>query len=251
MRNAIRNKRVQESIQRFRCGFLQSGREKLFNVLPARELARAVQEEVGVWRDRLYPPLVARLGKRVGERLEGASAAGWKWRGRPVKIVDGTTVTMPDTEENQARYPRHGKQKPGLGFPIARLVALVSLGCGVVLNWAMGPCKGKKTGEDALFRLLYGSPVKGDIVLADRYHCGYFTVAVLHLMGVDVLTLQHARRVTEFRHGRRLGKHDSLGGLEAPGAPGVDGAGALCPNARRTRVARGEGCAVGPGEHTH
>jgi hypothetical protein len=252
---------------------LQSGREKLFNVLPAQELARAVQEEVGVWRDRRYAPLVAlrlfveqvlhtdhacqdvvvryaservaqgeaqvslstgpycnarqrlplalveRLGKRVGERLEGGSTAGWRWRGRPVKIVDGTTVTMPDTEENQARYPQHGVQKPGLGFPIARLVALVSLGCGAVLNWAMGPCKGKQTGEDALLRLLYGSLVKGDIVLADCYHCSYFTVAVLYLMGVDVLTRQHARRVTDFRRGKRLGKRDHLVVWERPARP--------------------------------
>lgn len=273
MRNANRNERVQESIKRFRCGFLQSGRDKLFNVLPAQELARAVQEEVGVWRDRRYAPLVAlrlfveqvlhtdhacqdvvvryaservaqgeaqvslssgpycnarqrlplglveRLGKSVGERLEGGSTAGWRWRGRPVKIVDGTTVTMPDTEENQARYPQHGVQKRGLGFPIARLVALVSLGCGAVLNWAMGPCQGKQTGEDALLRLLYGSLVKGDIVLADCYHCSYFTVAVLYLMGVDVLTRQHARRVTDFRRGKRLGKGDHLVVWKCPARP--------------------------------
>lgn len=273
MRNANRNERGQESIRRFRCSFLQSGREKLFNVLPTQELVRAVQEEVGVWRDRRYAPLVAlrlfveqvlhtdhacqdvvvryaservaqgeaqvslssgpycnarqrlplalveRLGKSVGERLEGGSAAGWRWRGRPVKIVDGTTVTMPDTEENQARYPQHGVQKPGLGFPIARLVALVSLGCGAVLNWAMGPCKGKQTGEDALWRLLYGSLVKGDIVLADCYHCSYFTVAVLYLMGVDVLTRQHARRVTDFRRGKRLGKRDHLVVWRCPARP--------------------------------
>ena len=273
MKNAIRNKRAQESIRRFRCGFLQSGREKLFNVLPAQELARAVHEEVGVWRDRLYSPLVAlrlfveqvlhadpacqdvvvryaservaqgeapvslstgpycnarlrlplklveRLGKRVGERLEGASATGWRWRGRAVKIVDGTTVTMPDTPDNQARYPQHGVQKSGLGFPIARLVALVSLGCGAVLDWAMGPCKGKQTGEDALLRRLYGSLVKGDIVLADCYHCSYFTVAVLYLMGVDVLTRQHARRVTDFRRGQRLGKRDHLAVWKRPACP--------------------------------
>ena len=273
MKNAIRNRRVQESIRRFRCSFLQAGREKLFNVLPAQELARAVQEEVDVWRDRLYSPLVAlrlfveqvlhadhacqdvvvryaservaqgeaqvslstgpycnarlrlplglveRLGKRVGERLEGASTAQWRWRGRSVKIVDGTTVTMPDTEDNQAQYPQHGVQKPGLGFPIARLVALVSLGCGAVLNWAMGPYQGKQTGEDALLRLLYGSLVKGDIVLADRYHCSYFTVAVLHLMGVDVLTRQHSRRVTDFRRGKRLSKRDHLVVWKRPARP--------------------------------
>lgn len=273
MKNAIRNGRVQESIQRFRCSFLQSGRGKLFNVLPARELARAVEEEVGVWRDRLYSPvvslrlfveqvlhadhacqdvvvryaservaqgeaqvslstgpycnarqrlplkLVERLGKTVGERLEGGCTAGWRWRGRPVKIVDGTTVTMPDTADNQARYPQHGVQKRGLGFPIARLVALVSLSCGAVLDWAMGPCKGKQTGEDALLRQLYGSLVKGDIVLADRYHCSYFTVAMLYLMGIDVLTRQHSQRVTDFRCGQRLGKRDHWVVWKRPGCP--------------------------------
>ena len=170
-------------------------------------------------RQRLPLGLVERLGKSVGKRLEGASTAGWKWRGRSVKIVDGTTVTMPDTEENRARYPQPSGQKAGLGFPIARLVALVSLGCGAVLNWAMGPYKGKQTGEDALFRLLYGSLVKGDIVLADRYHCSYFTVAVLYLMGVDVLTRQHSRRVTDFRRGQRLGKRDHLVVWERPARP--------------------------------
>jgi hypothetical protein len=273
LKNAIRNVRLQESIKRLRCSFLQSGREKLFNVLPAQELARAVQEEVGVWRDRLYAPLVVlrlfveqvlhaehacqdvvvryaservargeaqislssgpycnarrrlplglvmRLGKRAGERLQAGGAPGWRWRGRPVKVVDGTTVTMPDTQDNQARYPQHGGQKPGLGFPIARLVALVSLGCGAVLDWAMGPCQGKQTGEDALLRKLYGSLVKGDIVLADRYHCSYFTVAVLYLMGVDVLTRQHARRVTDFRRGERLGKRDHLVVWKRPARP--------------------------------
>jgi hypothetical protein len=245
----------------------------MFNVLPAQELAHAVQEEVGVWRDRRYAPLVAlrlfveqvlhtdhacqdvvvryaservaqgeaqvslssgpycnarrrlplglveRLGKSVGERLQEGCAQGWRWRGRPVKIVDGTTVTMPDTEENQARYPQHGVQKPGLGFPIARLVALISLGCGVVLDWAMGPCKGKQTGEDALFRQLYRTLSRGDIVLADCYHCSYFTVAVLYLMGVDVLTRQHARRVTDFRRGERLGKRDHLVTWKRPARP--------------------------------
>ena len=83
----------------------------------------------------------------------------------------------------------------------------------------MGPCKGKQTGEDALFRLLYGSLVKGDIVLADRYHCGYFTVAALYLMGVDVLTRQHARRVTDFRRGKRLGKRDHLAVWKRPARP--------------------------------
>jgi hypothetical protein len=88
-----------------------------------------------------------------------------------------------------------------------------------VLDWAMGPCKGKLTGEDALFRQLYGSLDRGDIVVADRYHCGYFTVALLQLLGVDVLMRQHARRRTAFRRGTRLGKRDHLVCWKRPPRP--------------------------------
>lgn len=273
MKDAIRNVRFQESIRRFRNGFLQEGREKLFNVQPRQELDQAVREVMGVWRERLYGPVVAlrlfieqvlradhacqdavvryaseraaqgqtpislstgpyckarqrlpvellgRLGRLVGGRLESNSARSWKWRGRSVKLVDGTTVSMPDTVENQGQYPQHGKQKPGLGFPLARLVALISLQSGAVLDWTMGPCKGKGTGEDALFRELYRSLSRGDIALGDRYHCSYFTVAELQSRGVDMVTRQHARRVTDFRRGQRLGKRDHLVTWKRPARP--------------------------------
>jgi len=163
--------------------------------------------------------LFGRLGRLVGGRLESSSAPSWQWRGRSVKLVDGTTVSMPDTAENQGRYPQHGKQKPGLGFPLARLVGLISLQSGAVLDWAMGPCKGKGTGEDSLFRQLYRSLSRGDIVLGDRYHCSYFTLAELQSRGVDTVTRQHARRVTDFRRGERLGKRDHLVTWKRPARP--------------------------------
>ena len=273
MKHATKNWRVQESIRRFRCGFLQEGREKLFNALPAGELERALHEEVSCWRERFYAPLLAlrlfveqvlhadhacqdvvvryaseraaqgeaevslstgpyckarqrlplglvtRLAKRVGSRLADSAPAVWRWRGRPVKLVDGTTVSMPDTEDNQARYPQLGAQKPGLGFPIARLVAVISLGCGAVLDWSMGPCKGKQTGEDALFRQLYGSLSRGDMVVADRYHCSYFTVALLQSLGADVVMRRHAGRRTDFRRGKRLGRRDHLVCWQRPACP--------------------------------
>jgi hypothetical protein len=268
-----RNKRFQESIQRFRSNFLQEHREKLFNALPAKELERVVSEEVRGWRDRLYAPLVtlrlfieqvlhadpacqnvvvryaceraaqgkAEISRNTGpycqarqrlplslltelcemtsKRLEDNSPAHWKWRGRSVKMVDGTTVSMPDTKESQAAYPQSGEQKAGLGFPLARLVVVISLGTSAVLDWAMGPCKGKQTGEDGLFRQLFGSLAKGDILLADRYYSGYIMVAMLQSLGIDVVTRQHARRVTDFRRGKRLGKHDHLVRWKRPPRP--------------------------------
>jgi hypothetical protein len=171
-------------------------------------------------RQRLPLSLIERLSTAVGERLEAVSAAAWKWRGRAVKLVDGTTLSMPDTAANQAVYPQSGVQQPGLGFPLAMLVALISLSTGAVLNWATGPCRGKGTGEQALFRSLMPHLSEGDIILADRYYCTYFTVAMLALRGVDILTRQHQRRHTDFRKGRRLGHRDQLVTWDRPQRPG-------------------------------
>lgn len=170
-------------------------------------------------RQRLPLGLIERLGAAVGEQLEQASPRQWKWRGRSVKLMDGTTLSMPDTPANQLAYPQSGVQQTGLGFPVAMLVALISLSSGAVLRWALGPCRGKHTGEQALFRTLMPYLESGDVVLADRYHCNYFTVALLAERGVDLVTRQHQRRITDFRSGKRLGRRDRLARWERPKCP--------------------------------
>jgi hypothetical protein len=117
---------------------------------------------------------------------------------------------MPDTADNQASFPQSRTQKPGLGFPLARLVAIVSLSCGAVLDWAIGPCEGKQTGETALLWLLAKRLRPSDVVIADRYYAGYFLIAMLAQMGVDVVIRQHQRRHTDFRRGQRLGARDHV-----------------------------------------
>jgi hypothetical protein len=117
---------------------------------------------------------------------------------------------MPDTPENQAVYPQQNGQKPGLGFPIARIVGLICLGSGAVLDAAMGPFKGKGASEHTLFRQLLDSLERGDIVLADRYYCSYWLIALLLAMGVDVIFGQNGARKTDFRKGKRLGARDHI-----------------------------------------
>lgn len=170
-------------------------------------------------RQRLPLGLISRLGVAVGEALERGSPRNWKWRGRSVKLVDGTTVSMPDTRANQSVYPQSGVQRPGLGFPPAMLVGLISLSPGAVLRRALGPCRGKHTGEQALFRTLMAYLDAGDVVPADRYHCNYFTVALLLERGVDLVTRQHQRRITDFGRGLRLGQRDQLVQWQRPWRP--------------------------------
>src|SRR6266566_1626548 len=156
-------------------------------------------------------------------------------------LIDGTTVSMPDTNTNQARFPQSRGQKPGLGFPVARLVAIVSLSAGAVLDWALGACKGKKTGETALLWQLMPQLTCGDVVISDGYYCGYFMIARLVSLGVDVLMPQHHLRATDFRRGKRLGVRDHVVAWIRPPRPDWmdEGIYATMPEAltmRETRV---------------
>jgi hypothetical protein len=117
---------------------------------------------------------------------------------------------MPDTPENQKAYPQHPHQKRGCGFPIARIVVLLDLATGVVLDLAMAPWSGKLTGENALLRGLRHCLQQGNILLADSYYSSYQEVATLLSIGGDVVMRQHGGRPTDFRQGQKLGREDHL-----------------------------------------
>jgi hypothetical protein len=161
-------------------------------------------------RQRLPLEMVRSLVRETGQQIARQAQANWLWLGRPVKLVDGTTVTSPDTPKNQADYPQQSNQKNGLGFPIARWVGLLCGATGAVLDAAIGPYSGKTGSEHALFRELLNSIAAGDLILADRYYCAYFVIALLQRQGADVLFQQHQRRHTDFRKGRRLGCRDHV-----------------------------------------
>jgi len=160
--------------------------------------------------------MVSALVKQTGLLVTKQIPSAWQWHGRPIKLVDGTTVTMPDTEENQKTYPQQSGQKPGLGFPIARIVAVICLSSGVVVDAAMGKYKGKGSSEHTLFRQLLDSFERGDIVLADRYYSSYFLIALLKEKGVDIVFQQHATRITDFRKGQKIGARDHIASWPKP-----------------------------------
>jgi hypothetical protein len=171
-------------------------------------------------RQRLPENVLAQLTRRIGNGLMREALPQWPgWHGHDVKIIDGSTVSMPDTPENQKEYPQPNTQKPGVGFPIVRLVALFSLSVGTVLNMTFAPYKGKQTGEMALLRQLHGDLNKGDVVLADRYFCSYFEIALLQQLGVHCVTRLNKRRRADFRCGKRLGKYDHLVTWKKPPCP--------------------------------
>jgi hypothetical protein len=170
-------------------------------------------------RGRLPVAVIERLTLEGASRCEAQVPDKWLWNGRHVKLVDGTSVSMPDTEANQEAYPQQACQKEGLGFPIARLVVLLSLATAMTSGMAMARFQGKETGELALFRELFDQLNPGDIVLGDKLYCSYFMIALLANRHVDLVVRLHQARKVDYRHGKRLGKHDRLITWYRPGRP--------------------------------
>ena len=161
-------------------------------------------------RNDLPEAAVHELVRDTGRQVEEESPGTWLWHGRKVRVVDGSTITMPDTPANQAAYPQMKSQKPGCGFPVARIVVVFSLSVGTVLETAIGKYKGKQTGENSMFRELHSTLGEGDIVLADRCFSGWCDIALVRQRGVDIVVRKHQLRRTDFRTGKRLGKEDHL-----------------------------------------
>jgi hypothetical protein len=170
-------------------------------------------------RQRMPETLLPHLVHLSGQRLQQQTPTAWHWHGRAVKIVDGSGVSMPDTAANQQEYPQPGSQAPGLGFPVARLVVVLSLACGAVLAAAVGRIKGKQTSETMLFHGLHAYLERDDVVLADRFYCSYWEVALLLARGIDIVMRLHQRRQVDFQCGRRLGREDHVVSWSKPKRP--------------------------------
>jgi len=161
-------------------------------------------------RQRLPLTQMTQAVATTGSRLHQLSAKAWRWHGLNVVLVDGATALMPDTPENQAVFPQQSYQKPGLGFPIVRLLALISLATGTIIDYRLGAYQGKGTGETSLVSQVLNSLLTGDLLLADRYYCTFAIITLLHAKGIPVLFPLHANKKADFRQGSKLGAKDHL-----------------------------------------
>ena len=157
-------------------------------------------------RSRIPTPVLSTLARRTAEELHASVDDRWKWNGRSVFILDGSSVSMPDTPENRAMYPQPPQQAAGLGFPLARITVLLSLATGACHDLAIASYAGKGTGEKSLFRRMYDTLKPGDVVLADALFDDYFIACDLHNRGIDlVVHAQFERKGTRVAESRADG----------------------------------------------
>jgi len=162
-------------------------------------------------RKRLPEKFFSTVACLVGRALEAKVDRRWLWKGRRVYMFDGSTVTMPDTSENQQAYPQVYNQKPGLGFPIARIGAITSLSCGAIVSLGICRYAGKGQGEVSLLRRLWNVLQAGDVLLTDRLMANWTNILWLQQRGVELVSrLNKANRKSDFRRGERLGDDDHL-----------------------------------------
>jgi hypothetical protein len=198
-----------------------SCRQAVAHVLSERLLEGipAISIETGAYckaRKRLpLEPLqqaVAASGKALHEQADQT----WLWKGHDLATTDGSTIQMPDTPENQAVFPQQSNQKPGLGFPIARLVVLISLSVGSIIAYATAPYQGKGSGETSLFSQMISHIANNSLLLEDRYYCTWAILALILQQGGHMLVQNHAQRKPNFNLGQRLGPKDHLITWEKP-----------------------------------
>ena len=169
-------------------------------------------------RQRLPLGMVSTLVRFTGELINNQIPDRWRWHGKPVYLVDGITVTLPDMTVNQAVYPQQSTQTPGLGFPISRIVGIICLSSGALLNAALSRFSGKGSGEQTLFRSMLNTFSAGDLILGDALYGDYFLLASLLDKNVDAVFEQQGarKRATDFRKGKRLDTKDHLVRLTKP-----------------------------------
>jgi hypothetical protein len=174
---------------------------------------RPCSAETGAYcqaRKRLPEKFFSEVARQTGQGLEANVDPQWLWKRRRVYVYDGSTVTMPDTAANQAEYPQPTVQKPGLGFPMARIAAVFSLACGAVLDLGICRYAGKGQSELGMLRTLWNLFQPGDVMLADRLMCAWTEMVMLKQRGVDSVCRFTSHRKTDFRRGKRLGHDDHI-----------------------------------------
>jgi hypothetical protein len=152
-------------------------------------------------------PRLQQIHDGLVQEARAAASSKDLWLGREVLVVDGSCVTAPDTAENQKAFPQQSVQKPGCGFPIIRLVGLLSLATGLLVAWATGQWQQH---ELTLLQTLWAHLPPGSILLGDRGFCAWGLLAQCQRRKVDAVFRVKGSLRSDFRRGQRLSQHERL-----------------------------------------
>jgi Transposase DDE domain len=122
-----------------------------------------------------------------------------RWLGRRVLIADATTVTTPDTPVLQSLWPQPSVQQPGCGFPMIKLLGLMDLATGMILQLSVFCLRVHEMSQAAA---MTAALRVGDVLLADRGFCSFAHLALLALKQIDAVFRMHQKQIVDFKVNR-------------------------------------------------
>ena len=151
---------------------------------PSTTLKVAGKSGISQARTRLGSEPVKKLYQTVvtpmaTERTKGAWYRGWR-----LVSLDGSTLDVADTAENEAAFGRPAASRGSSAYPQIRFVALLESGTHVLTGAQMAGCR---TDETALAKQVIPRLHKGMLCLADRYYLGYKLWRKARNTGADLL----------------------------------------------------------------
>ena len=155
-------------------------------------------------RSKLPQALWPELIQRSEQRLVGLVGLQYLYGGRPVFLIDGSTVSMPDEPELVKTFG-YANTKHGLSrFPVARLTFLVRAGVQAVCDYKIGHYR---TGEDAQFNQMWSKIPNGAICLFDKKFCSFYNLAKLRQRRISIISPLHQKRdpYKLIKAGKRIG----------------------------------------------
>ena len=160
-------------------------------------------------RGRLKTEFLNAVNKRVNSHMAARIRPADTYHGHIVKSIDGSSVALDDTEENQAEYPQPIGQKPGCGFPVMGIMGVLNHSHGGWEDFAQG---GQSAHDAPISHKLIHCFNPGDILCGDRAFGTYEFMSTLQKREVDTLMrLNQARhRVLDWREGKRMGKNQRM-----------------------------------------
>ena len=150
-------------------------------------------------RKRLPLAVWQHLLEGTAARLRRTTEQESRWRGHRVWIVDGSSFSMPDVPELRRHFGQPPSQRPGCGFPLAKLLAVFDLSTGMLLRAAAAPLR---THESSQLVAVHAALAPGDVLLGDRAFCSYAHLALLVQRALQGVFRLHQRQLVDFRPGR-------------------------------------------------
>jgi len=216
---------------------VQSWREQLDLPAPSSQ-TKAYCES----RKRLPKSFIKQANDHVLKKLDSSILSRDLWQGLQLKAIDGSSMQLMDTEENQLIYPQPNQQKKGCGFPVMGVCGVVNLSHG---GWeTLSTSAHTQHDLSATYGVLehFG---ENDLCLADRAYNSYEFMCLLKARGSESLMRLHQsrKRSLDWKKGKKIGGNDRLytwnkPQRQAPGSRLTKEEWELLPNSMEVRISR-------------